>query len=109
MDLNEYQKLAARTISCKVPLKQLYHGLFGLASEVGEVLGIYQKSYQGHIPDREHIKKELGDCMWMIAEICTALDFNLEDVATTNIEKLMKRYPEGFDPERSLHRAEGDI
>ena len=45
----------------------------------------------------------------MIAEAATALGFDLEDVAETNIQKLKKRYPDGFDAERSLHRTEGDI
>ena len=45
----------------------------------------------------------------MIAEACTALDFDLDEVMLANIEKLRKRYPEGFDAEHSLHRAEGDI
>lgn len=53
--------------------------------------------------------KELGDCCWMIAEACRALDATLEDVMRMNIDKLKARYPEGFDPERSLHRAEGDV
>ena len=51
---------------------------------------ILQKVYQGHEFDKEHMKKELGDCMWMIAEICAALDLSLDDVMETNIEKLRK-------------------
>ena len=61
---NEYQTLAMRT--CNVIGKDmLYHGVFGLTSEAGEVAGIIQKVYQGHDFDKEHMKKELGDCMWM--------------------------------------------
>ena len=48
----------------------------------------------------------MGDIAWYLAETATALDLNLEDVFTANIEKLKKRYPEGFDTERSIHRAE---
>lgn len=111
MTLNEYQKLAMRT--CSIPHKQkqdmLYHAVFGLNAESGEVSGILQKIYQGHPFDKNHMTKELGDCLWMIAEICQVLEINLEDVARTNIEKLKDRYPYGFDPNRSLHRAEGDI
>lgn len=108
---DEYQKLAMRT--CSIPRNQnvsmLRHAVFGLCSEAGEVAGLLQKEYQGHVFDREHMKKELGDCMWMIAEACTALDISLEDVMQTNIDKLRARYPEGFDAEHSLHRADGDI
>lgn len=107
----EYQKLAMRT--CSIPYKnkegRLHHAVFGLTSEAGEVAGILQKVYQGHEFDKEHIKKELGDCLWMIAEACEALDLDMDDVMHTNIDKLKARYPEGFSADRSLHRKEGDI
>lgn len=32
-----------------------------------------------------------------------------EDVCQLNVDKLRRRYPDGFDPERSMHREEGDI
>lgn len=110
MTLNEYQKLAARTISNDLtPLGQLRHGLFGLCGEVGEVHSLFQKEYQGHSLDKEHLLKELGDCLWMIAEICTATEVDLENVAQINIDKLKARYPKGFSADKSLNRAEGDI
>lgn len=107
----EYQKLAMRTCSIPYDNKEgrLYHAVFGLTSEAGEVAGILQKVYQGHEFDKEHIKKELGDCLWMIAEACEALDIDMDDVMQTNIDKLKARYPEGFSADRSLHRKEGDI
>lgn len=111
MTPNNYQKLAMRT--CSIPhndkVGMLYHAIFGLNSEAGEVAGILQKKYQGHKVDKVHLKKELGDCCWMIAEACEALGFELEDVMQTNIDKLKKRFPEGFDVEKDLHRASGDI
>lgn len=111
MSFDEYKDLAMTT--CSIPYEnkkgRLYHAVFGLTSEAGEVSGILQKSYQGHELDPEHMKKELGDCLWMIAEACDALGLSMEDVAWTNIDKLKKRYPEGFSSERSLNRAEGDI
>lgn len=108
---NEYQKLAMRTCSIPRDRKEdmARHAIFGLASEAGEVAGIMQKKYQGHEIDIEHVKKELGDCMWMIAEACEAFDISLDDVMQTNIDKLKARYPEGFDPERSMHRDKNDI
>lgn len=109
MNGKEYQKLAMRTAGAKTKGDMLMHAVFGLASETGEVAGILQKVYQGHAFDKEHIKKELGDCMWMIAESCEALDLDLDDVMQTNIDKLKARYPEGFSADRSLHREEGDI
>ena len=106
---NEYQYLAMRTASANTEKDMLYHGVFGLTSEAGEVAGLLQKVYQGHELDEQHMMKELGDCMWMIAEICTAMQFDLNDVMQTNIDKLKARYPNGFEAERSLHRREGDV
>lgn len=108
---NEYQKLAMRTCSIPYDKKKdmLMHAVLGLSSEAGEVAGIFQKEYQGHEVKLEHLMKELGDCLWMIAEACTALDINMEDVMQLNIAKLRARFPEGFTAERSIHRAEGDI
>lgn len=108
---SEYQIFAMRTCNIPYDKKQdmLRHAVFGLSSEAGEVSGILQKEYQGHGFDKEHMKKELGDCCWMIAEACTALDISLDDVMQTNIDKLRARFPEGFEVDKSLHRAEGDV
>lgn len=110
MTLNDYQKLAQRTINSRLEGWQIeMHALHGMVGEIGEIHSIYQKSYQGHEMDKFHIEKELGDLLWFIAEYATALGLNLDDVAYLNIEKLKARYPQGFDSEHSLHRAEGDI
>ena len=79
----------------------------GLAGEAGEVID-YLKKYvgHGHDIDREHVKKELGDVLWYISEIATALNLNLQEIAMINAEKLRKRYPEGFTVERSRNRGE---
>ena len=111
MTPNEYQKLAMRTCNLlHSPLDDMAcHAVFGLTSEACEVAGLFQKWYQGHELDEEHLMKELGDCLWMIAELCTAYGFSLEDVMQLNIDKLRARYPDGFSEEKSLHRAEGDV
>jgi len=109
MDMSNYQKLAARTINNKLTAKQkLMHSLFGLASEVGEIHALFQKEYQGHPMERDKLVKEIGDVLWMIAELCTVHGFDLGFVAQENIDKLKARYPDGFSEERSLHRAEND-
>lgn len=117
MTPNEYQELAMRT--CSIPYGHEYdmlnHALLGLASEAGEAAGILQKVYQGHpnpidsLPEQIHLIKELGDCLWMIAEALTSIGSNMEEAMERNIEKLKARYPEGFEADKSLHRAEGDI
>ena len=81
-----------------------------MVAEIGELHSIYQKRYQGHLEGSdEHRKKELGDLLWFIAEYCTGCGWSLDEIATLNIDKLKSRYPEGFESDRSLHRAEGDI
>lgn len=107
----EYQEKAARTINKQLSLlEQRNHALFGLAGEVGELLSLYQKEYQGHgTPDREHVIKEIGDLLWFIAEFLTSQGVSLDECMEINIDKLIKRYPEGFDAEHSLHRKNGDI
>lgn len=112
MTINEYQKLAARTINPELEpfCSELeMHALFGMVGEIGEIHSIYQKMYQGHGFDENHVKKELGDLMWFISEFCTARGWNLDDVCQTNIDKLKARYPEGFDTELSKNREPGDI
>ena len=107
---NEYQKLAARTINKDLDIDYLEcHALHGMVGEIGEIHSMYQKIYQGHDLDEEHLKKELGDLLWFVAEYCTAWGWMLEDIMQMNIDKLKDRYPEGFDSEHSLHRKEGDI
>lgn len=105
MTLNEYQSLARRTQNpALTPREQLEHALWGLSSEVGEVCSLHQKTHQGHAMDAGALRKEIGDCMWMLAELCDVYGFTLEGVAEDNIAKLRKRYPEGFRAERSVHR-----
>ena len=101
---HDYQQLAARTINPELSNGQIKaHALWGLAAEVGELQGLYQKAYQGHKLDSEHAKKEVGDILWMVAEYCTAQGWDLGEIMQLNIDKLRTRYPEGFDPEHSLH------
>lgn len=110
MDLNEYQKLAARTINPNLlPMMREMHALHGMVGEIGEIHSIYQKIYQGHEFSDEHMKKELGDLMWFIAEYCTVRCWNLNDICEVNIKKLEARYPDGFNSDQSLHRKDGDI
>ena len=110
MNMDTYQAMAARTINKDLDDKQtLHHALFEMSSEMGEISGIYQKELQGHEIDKQHLKKEIGDLLWGVAELCTVNDFSMDEIAQMNIDKLRERYPDGFDSERSKHRAEGDV
>ena len=90
MNGNEYQKLAMKTLNPALNKKEiLVNGVMGLNGESGEVIDIVKKHmFQGHELDKEKIKKELGDVMWYVAEVCEALDLNLDEVMEGNIEKL---------------------
>lgn len=108
MTINEYQKLAMTTLNPALDKKDvLINGVMGLCGESGEAIDIVKKHLaQGHELDREKLIKELGDIAWYLAETATVLDVTLEEVLTRNIEKLKKRYPEGFETEKSIHRVE---
>lgn len=106
MTANEYQKLAMTTLNPKLEKRDvLINGVMGLCGEAGEAIDIVKKHLaQGHELDREHLIKELGDIAWYLAETATALDVSLDEVLEGNIDKLRKRYPEGFSEEKSRNR-----
>lgn len=104
---NEYQELACRTINQDLTVKEMeQHALHGMCSEVGEIHGIYQKTFQGHEIDDDKLKKEVGDLLWFVALFCTAKGWWLEDIEKENIDKLTIRYPDGFEADRSINREE---
>lgn len=81
MKLNQYQTLAARTIGCTDTEPMKMHALLGLASECGELSEAY---YLEPVVKDDHAVKELGDMMWMIAELCTAYGWKLQTVLKTD-------------------------
>jgi RimJ/RimL family protein N-acetyltransferase/NTP pyrophosphatase (non-canonical NTP hydrolase) len=103
---NEYQKLAMTTLNPDLSKDVvLLNGVMGLCGEAGECIDLVKKHlHQGHALDREKLAKELGDVAWYLAETAYALDLSLEEVLRGNLEKLQKRYPEGFDAEKSINR-----
>lgn len=108
MELNEYQRLAQRTSNntC-LRYEKLNNGILGMAGEAGECVDLLKKHlYQEHELDREKLLDEVGDVLWYVAETAAGLGKTLEDVAQHNIDKLKARYPDGFDPQRSIHRPE---
>lgn len=78
----------------------------GLAGEVGETIDMIKKvEGHGHPLDREKLAGELGDVLWYIAALCSYYRLDLDRVATGNIAKLRKRYPNGFSSDASVNRA----
>ena len=108
MTINEYQKLAMVTLNPELGKRDvLLNSVMGLCGESGEAIDLVKKHLmQGHEFDREKFAKELGDIAWYLAEAATAIDMELEDVLRMNIDKLKKRYPEGFDPAKSIQRTD---
>ena len=106
MDVNEYQKLALKTLNPNLSKKDiLINGVMGLCGESGEAIDIVKKHLaQGHDLNKEHLIEELGDIAWYLAETAYALDISLEEVLKINIEKLKNRYPNGFDTKKSIDR-----
>ena len=108
MTINEYQKLAMTTLNPELSKKDvLINGVMGLCGESGEAIDIVKKHlHQGHELDKEKLAKELGDIAWYLAETAWALDIPLEDILQGNIDKLRRRFPEGFSTDRSVMREE---
>lgn len=108
MTINEYQSLALRTLNPDLDKRDvLINGVMGLCGEAGEAIDLVKKHlHQGHALDREGLLKELGDIAWYLAETAYALDADLESVLKGNIDKLRRRYPQGFDTAKSIERTE---
>ncbi|MDF1502815.1 nucleoside triphosphate pyrophosphohydrolase family protein [Roseisolibacter sp. H3M3-2] len=111
MTLDDYQQLAARTIRPGRPAEQaLANWALGLTGEAGEVAEHVKKHlFHGAPLDRAAVVKELGDILWYVAAMAGAVGASLDEIGTTNVEKLRLRYPEGFDERRSLNRAADDL
>lgn len=126
MTIKEYENLAMRTNDGKCTNRvggkasawivgnekeidpgELLNGALGLTGEAGEVADSIKKFiFHGHDLGRDGLIKELGDVCWYLALLCHAIDVPLEEVMTLNIEKLKKRYPEGFSESASINRKE---
>ena len=106
MTINEYQKLAMTTLNKDIPQDQIIiNACLGLSGEVGEVNDLIKKHmFQGHPLDRDDLINELGDIAWYLAEAATALNIDLEFILMSNIDKLKKRFPDGFSVEKSINR-----
>ena len=93
---------------------RLLTAALGMSAEAGEFTEVVKKIILQGKPYTEenvfHMKRELGDICWYIAQACMALDTNFREIMEMNYEKLSARYPEGaFDVYRSENRVEGDL
>lgn len=113
MQPTEYQRLAARTLidgpDFTIPDNDIMiiWNAIGLAGEAGEVAELIKKGiFHQHGLDRDKLAKELGDCMWYIAAICTKTGLDLGEIMQANIDKLKLRYPDGYKSEDSIKRVD---
>lgn len=106
MHLDEYQAAASRTSDITKDLDtRLSISALGVAGEAGEVADLIKKWLgHGHSRDIQALVKELGDVLWYVSDIASMHGLSLSEVAQANIEKLKKRYPEGFCEEASRER-----
>jgi NTP pyrophosphatase (non-canonical NTP hydrolase) len=93
---------------------RLLTAALGMTAEAGEFTEVVKKIILQGKPYNEenvfHMKRELGDICWYLAQACMALDTNFREIMEMNYEKLSARYPEGaFDVYRSENRVEGDL
>ena len=114
---SEYPKLVDRLNELKAQgadVSRLMTAAFGMSAEAGEFTEVVKKIFLQGKPYTEenifHMKRELGDLCWYLAQACMALDITFEEVLEMNYQKLSARYPEGsFDVYRSENRVQGDL
>jgi NTP pyrophosphatase (non-canonical NTP hydrolase) len=106
--LDRYQELANRSAGAGGDgERRLMVAALGLAGEAGEFANLVKKmTAHGHDFDPEALKDELGDVLWYLSEAATAAGLDLNLVAQDNVDKLLKRYPEGFSQEKSVNRED---
>ena len=114
----DYAAFLTRTNSLELQedcnVTQLLTAALGLTAESGEFTEVVKKIiFQGKPYNEEnvfHMKRELGDICWYLAQACMALDTTFDEVIEMNVEKLQSRYPGGsFDVHKSENRKEGDL
>lgn len=100
MNMNDYQQAALRTANLKHK-NEIFHLVLGLVGESGEIAEKFKKWVRDQESDEskidvDDIKKELGDVVWYVAVLAEYLGISLDDVVTTNVEKLASRKQRGL-------------
>ncbi len=105
MDIDEYTREVHRTCGISEHRELLTLTALGIAGESGEVIDIIKKVlYHSHELDVSALDEEIGDLLWYVVLLCDTVGLTLDDVMQTNVEKLRKRYPHSFDPQKSRMR-----
>lgn len=105
MNISEYQKKSLRTMKFDETVST--HCCMGLAGEIGEVIDIIKKSifYKKEL-DKNKVTEELGDVMFYLVNLATSLNISMVNVLEQNVEKLLKRYPNGFTEKDAIERKD---
>jgi len=110
VEFDEYQELARRTMNNElVPIfeDRLANFALGVAGESGEIADYLKKVlFHGHPLDRAKLADELGDVLWYVAALATTADLTMNELATANVAKLRRRYPDGFSQDDSRRRVD---
>jgi NTP pyrophosphatase (non-canonical NTP hydrolase) len=106
MNFNDYQQKTRRTAGeFESDSEELIAWSMGIGGEAGEIVDYVKKViFHGHTFDTRALIKEIGDEMYYLARLSDLLGYPFEEVAKINIQKLEKRYPDGFSEERSVNR-----
>ena len=110
MNANRYMRDSLRTADRSNMDRLKLECALGLCGEAGEVAEQVKKHFfHGHELDKRHMIEELGDVAWYLAISADAIGYDLETILQMNINKLIARYPDGFDAIHSTKRVKGDI
>ena len=107
-------RITALDVENDADVPRLLTAALGLTAEAGEFTEVVKKIILQGKPYNEdnvfHMKRELGDICWYIAQACMALDTTFDEIIEMNVEKLKARYPGGeFDVHKSENRKTGDL
>ena len=106
MTNQDYQEKIKRTMNNKLTsIERISMLCMGIAGESGEMIDYLKKAYfHDHTLSFDILKNEIGDILWYLGNICNEYNFDLSEIMQLNIDKLKKRYPAGFDTEKSRNR-----
>ena len=107
-DLDVFQEEALRCMRSDLPYEAICSNMcMGLAGETGETVDIFKKHiYQGKDLDINDVIEEIGDILWYIANLCNVNKITMKECMESNVEKLRKRYPNGFSIKDALERVD---
>jgi NTP pyrophosphatase (non-canonical NTP hydrolase) len=95
--LREYQEFCKKTAKkFETPHHEILTWGLGITGEAGDVASCIKKTYAHNNDKKDGIKENLGDTLWYAAMICNFFGWNFEEILAESMQKLKKRYPEGF-------------